>query len=107
MTLIDTHCHLYMPPLNTDTGAVQTRARKRHVTDVIIPAYDQASWDLMTPYESIPNFHTAYGIHPWLAHEIPAGGYWFWLPPVRRWIPKAFPLCCPGDRGFSTERKPG
>jgi len=72
--IIDTHCHLYMPPLNADIGAVQARAKSRDVTDIIIPAYDQASWDLMVPYERDPNLHTAYGIHPWLAHETPPGG---------------------------------
>ncbi len=74
MNLIDTHCHLYMAPLDTDPAAVQTRARDRDVTEIIVPAYDQASWDLMTPYEADPYLHTAYGIHPWLAHDCsPAG----------------------------------
>ena len=74
MNLIDTHCHLYMPPLDTDPVAVLARACERHVTQIIVPAYDQASWDLMTPYEANPNLHTAYGIHPWLAHESSPGG---------------------------------
>ncbi len=74
MTLIDTHCHLYMSPLDADPTAVQARAAARGVTELIIPAYDQPSWDLMTPFESDPSLHTAYGIHPWLAHESPPGG---------------------------------
>lgn len=73
--IIDTHCHLYLPPLNTAPAAVQARAAARGVTDIIIPAYDQPSWDLMTPFETDPHLHTAYGIHPWLAHETPPGGY--------------------------------
>ncbi len=67
---IDTHCHLYMSPLANAVAAVQSRAHNRNVTDIIVPAYDQASWDLMTPYEADPGLHTAYGIHPWLAHEV-------------------------------------
>lgn len=72
-TLVDTHCHLYMAPLLHDRAGVQERARQYLVADVVVPAYDQASWDLMTPYETTPNLHTAYGIHPWLAHEMPPG----------------------------------
>ncbi len=47
MNLIDTHCHLYMAPLDNDPVAVLARACARHVTQIIVPAYDQASWDLM------------------------------------------------------------
>ena len=74
MTLIETHSHLYMPPLAAAFAAVQARARARQVTDIIIPAYDIPSWDLMTAYETVPGLHTAYGIHPWLAHDFPPGG---------------------------------
>ncbi len=70
-SLIDTHCHLYMTPLDKDLKAVQARAKARDVAQIIVPAYDQASWDLMAPYEMDPDLHTAYGIHPWLAHEMP------------------------------------
>ena len=74
MDLIDTHCHLYMPPLAPDTARVLARARARQVQEVIVPAYDEPSWDLMAAYEAVPGLHTAYGLHPWLAHEPPPGG---------------------------------
>ncbi len=44
MTLIDTHCHLNMPPLGDDPAAVLARAAARGVGRVIVPAYDHASW---------------------------------------------------------------
>jgi TatD DNase family protein len=68
--VIDTHCHLNFPPLGDDTDAVLARAAERGVQQVVVPAYDRASWDpivaLATKY---PNCHPALGIHPWLAHE--------------------------------------
>jgi TatD DNase family protein len=73
--MIDTHCHLYMPPLSADVPAVIDRARARGVTDIVVPAYDRASWDDMAAFATMANVHTAYGLHPWLAHEpLPGGG---------------------------------
>jgi len=72
--LVDTHCHLYMEPLGRDPFAARDRAAARGVADIVVPAYDLASWELMAAYEAEPRLHTAYGLHPWLAHEPLPGG---------------------------------
>lgn len=74
MKLIDTHCHLNMPPLSEDVTAVLQRAGDRGVTRLITPAYDLASWpdvlDLAARHRTFP----ALGLHPWVADQLPAGG---------------------------------
>jgi TatD DNase family protein len=77
MPLIDTHCHLNMPPLGADPTAVLARARDRDVTRVIVPAYDQASWAAVVKLTERPGVFAALGIHPWVAGEgadAPPGG---------------------------------
>nr|MEE4267091.1 TatD family hydrolase [Candidatus Krumholzibacteria bacterium] len=77
MTLIDTHCHLNMPPLGADPEAVLARAAARGVTRVIVPAYDQASWPAVLELTARPGVYAALGIHPWVAGEgaeAPPGG---------------------------------
>jgi TatD DNase family protein len=78
--LIDTHCHLNFPPLCDDLGSVLSRAAARGVTQVIVPAYDHASWaPIVALATNFPNCHPALGIHPWLAHDflkdLPPGGH--------------------------------
>ena len=65
--LIDTHCHLYMAPLDADPDAVLARARDAGVTDCIVPAYDPASWDAVAALSRRDGVHAAYGLHPWVA----------------------------------------
>ena len=72
--LIDTHCHLNMPPLSDDTDGVLARAAARGVTRVIVPAYDEAAWSEVAALASRPNVYSAFGLHPWVAHEVPPGG---------------------------------
>ena len=74
MNLIDTHCHLNMPPLSDDTVAVLSRATARGVTRVIVPAYDEPTWPEVTTLAGRPNVFAACGLHPWVAHEVPPGG---------------------------------
>lgn len=69
MELIDTHCHLYSPPLFHDPAEVVSRARARGVTRIIVPAYDRASWDACVELARLRGVRTALGIHPWVAHE--------------------------------------
>ena len=69
MTLIETHCHLYSEPLAADAGAALARAAERGVTQVIVPAYDEDSWDDLRSLTEHDAVHAAYGIHPWVAHE--------------------------------------
>jgi len=65
---VETHCHLYSPPLAGDAAGVLHRAAEAGVHDVIVPAYDVASWDdaarLAATY---PGVHAALGLHPWVA----------------------------------------
>jgi TatD DNase family protein len=72
--LTDTHCHLNMPPLSEDTDGVLTRAAARGVTRVIVPAYDEAAWPEVAALAARPNVFSVYGLHPWVAHEVPPGG---------------------------------
>jgi len=67
--IIDTHCHLNFPPLSDDTDGVLVRAASRGVTQVVVPAYDHASWQPIAELAERPNIFAALGLHPWLAHE--------------------------------------
>jgi len=74
LNLIDTHCHLNMPPLSIDTDGVLARAADKGVQRVIVPAYDEAAWPEVAALASRPNVFAAFGLHPWVAHEAPPGG---------------------------------
>lgn len=71
MTLIDTHCHLTLPPLNEDVDAVIARARGRFVSTIIVPAYDYEAWPDVLSLAARPNIHPALGLHPWVADRLP------------------------------------
>ena len=64
--MIDTHCHLFMPPLGDHPGAALERARAAGVDRVIIPSYDPASWPatarLAARHDGV---YAAFGLHPW------------------------------------------
>ena len=72
--MIDTHCHLNMPPLSADTDGVLSRAATRGVIRVVVPAYDEATWPAVAALAERPNVFAAFGLHPWVAHERPPGG---------------------------------
>ena len=74
MNLIDTHCHLNMPPLSEDTDGVLARAADQGVLQVIVPAYDEVAWPEVAVLANRPNVFSAFGLHPWVAHEVPPGG---------------------------------
>ena len=67
--LIDTHCHLFMEPLVRDVPAVLSRAHQTGVTQVVVPAYDSASWAMVRNLTQHEGVHSALGLHPWAAHE--------------------------------------
>ena len=69
MELIDTHCHLNFHPLGDNPQAVLVRARKRGVSQIIVPAYDLASWSAVNELQKIAGVHIALGLHPWVAIE--------------------------------------
>jgi len=72
--LTDTHCHLNMPPLSDDTDGVLSRAVARDVTQVVVPAYDESSWPEVAALVQRPGVFAAFGLHPWVALEVPPGG---------------------------------
>ncbi|MCP4290208.1 MAG: TatD family hydrolase [bacterium] len=65
--MIDSHCHLNMPPLNRDISGVLARAQKRRVHQVIVPAYDSKSWSEVQQLVCREGLFGALGIHPWVA----------------------------------------
>jgi TatD DNase family protein len=69
MEFVDTHCHLYEPPLADDVDAVLARAVESGVTRIVVPAYDLASWDKVRVLAGRPGVHAALGLHPWVAGE--------------------------------------
>lgn len=71
MDLVDTHCHLNHPPLCLDTDGVLARAAAARVTRVVVPAYDATSWADLAALAVRPGVDVAYGLHPWLAHDLP------------------------------------
>lgn len=69
MELIETHCHLYADPLAADAAGVLARARAAGVAQVVVPAYDLASWGPTLALARQPGVRPALGLHPWVAHE--------------------------------------
>jgi len=74
MVLVDTHCHLNMPPLSNDTDGVLARAADKGVMQVIVPAYNDRAWPEVALLANRPNVFSAFGLHPWVANEVPPGG---------------------------------
>jgi len=73
--LWDTHCHLTLPPLAGDVDGALRRAREASVTEVVVPAYDVASWADVAALADLPGVRTAFGLHPWVAGaELSAAG---------------------------------
>lgn len=67
MSLVDTHCHLFMEPLGRDVAPPLQRARAAGVDRVIVPAYDEASWAEVAALADEDGVFVAYGLHPWVA----------------------------------------
>jgi TatD DNase family protein len=66
---VDTHCHLNFEPLCDDLDGVLQRATSRGVNDIIVPAYDSASWTVVERLGRLNGIHPALGLHPWVASE--------------------------------------
>ena len=69
MTLIDTHCHLFMEPLSRDVTGALERAAARGVHRVVVPSYDPPSWPVVRTLAERPGVFAAYGVHPWVADQ--------------------------------------
>ncbi|MCP4573565.1 MAG: TatD family hydrolase [bacterium] len=65
--LVDTHCHLFMPPLGHDVTGALDRAAARGVDRVVVPSYDPPSWTEVRLLAERPGVFAAYGVHPWVA----------------------------------------
>ena len=75
MRLFDTHCHLFMEPLQSDLEAVLSRSTEAGVQRLIVPSVDRESIRRTVTLGSIPGIQIALGIHPWQAEEIFAAGF--------------------------------
>lgn len=76
--MIDTHCHLFDPPLADDITGVVTRASEAGVTGLFVVATDVASWDRLKHRNSadtwpLKTVRYALGLHPWFVTDAPAG----------------------------------
>lgn len=65
MQLIDTHCHLDVAEFSEDLSAVIQRADTAGVSEMIVPAIDQAHWQHLSEItDAHPELHPAFGLHP-------------------------------------------
>lgn len=65
MQLIDSHCHIDVEEFEPDRQAVLDRAHANGITDIIVPAVDQAHWkQLRVLTDTQAGLHPAYGLHP-------------------------------------------
>ena len=64
--VVDTHCHLYVPPLGDDVPGVAAAARARGVNRVVVPGVDPATSAIACALASqMPDFASAaVGWHP-------------------------------------------
>ena len=63
--IIDTHCHLDIEQFEADRGEVLARARKKGVTDLVIPAVTADHWEgLLALCAGDKGLHPALGLHP-------------------------------------------
>lgn len=66
MTLIDTHCHLYLPEFDTDREAMLQRAEEAGVKKIFLPNIDSVSVGSMNLLSSQhpESCHPMMGLHP-------------------------------------------
>lgn len=71
MHLVDTHCHLDVPPLGDDPAGVLARAAAAGVRRIVLPAYDVASWPRIAALAAAHagTVLPAFGLHPWVADQ--------------------------------------
>jgi TatD DNase family protein len=65
--MIDSHCHLDCDAFDDDREAVLERAYARGVTDAVLPAVDERSWEniaRLVGQSASLRIHPAWGIHP-------------------------------------------
>ncbi|HSI03193.1 MAG TPA: TatD family hydrolase [Myxococcota bacterium] len=65
--MIDSHCHLDVDRFDDDRPAVIERAADAGVHDIVVPAVDEASWDVIADLASKTTalrVHATAGVHP-------------------------------------------
>lgn len=67
--LFDTHCHMFMEPLNRDTGGVLARAFNSGVERLLVPAVSRDNWHACSELALLPGISCALGVHPWWADD--------------------------------------
>ncbi len=86
--MIDTHCHLFDPPLVDDIPDVVNRAADAGVSGLFVVATDIPSWDRLqnrntADTSQVQTVHYALGLHPWFVADIPEG----WLERLEAELP--------------------
>ncbi len=82
MNLLDTHCHLFMDPLERDVAGVLERAHAAGVNQVVVPAYSLASWPAVAALAEQQGVFPAFGLHPLCASQVVTSiGRPDWEPP--------------------------
>ncbi|GAA5186162.1 TatD family hydrolase [Ferrimonas gelatinilytica] len=69
MKLVDSHCHLDLPPLAEEYEAVLARAEKLGVQGCLIPAVQRGHWSGLERRSNLPKVAVAIGLHPCFAHR--------------------------------------
>jgi TatD DNase family protein len=65
MTLIDTHCHLYLPEFESDSQAMIERAEAEGIKLMMMPAIDSSELNRLLSFESrYPHCMAMMGLHP-------------------------------------------
>ncbi len=67
--LVDSHCHLDLPPLAAQFEAVLGRARRVGVGACLIPAVQRKQWPQLEHRSAPPAVAVAIGLHPCFAHR--------------------------------------
>lgn len=71
--LIDTHCHLDLPPLDEQRTALLDEAKATGISRWVVPAVAPAGWEhLLAVCREDPALHPALGIHPAFAGSFTA-----------------------------------
>ena len=71
--LIDSHCHLDLPPFDRDRQQVIRNAKKKGVIAFIVPGTTAAGWPkLLALCQETPGLYPALGLHPYfMADHLP------------------------------------
>ncbi|MFI3245312.1 MAG: TatD family hydrolase [Ferrimonas sp.] len=70
--MIDSHCHLNLPPLHTNLEGVLAAAEAVGVHHFFVPAIQRACWPQLRILNQWPQLSVAIGLHPCFAHNVEA-----------------------------------